>query len=150
MSGKDCAVVMTTLWRRAGQSNISRRRCVTALHLTSGQYMLSECCNPACRKKLHYLRSGRVVRILKKVADRTEVEHFWLCGACFVSYDFCLGEDGTPSLTTKSSFQIATDLAVWLDRISSGDISAEHFTEVHLSTPSDKISTVWRQHSRSR
>jgi hypothetical protein len=78
--------------------------------------MLFECFNPGCRKELRYLRSGRVVRVLKQGIDRIEVEHFWLCGACYVSYDFRFGDDGRPTLTTKSSSQITTDLAIWLDQ----------------------------------
>jgi len=88
-----------------------------ARHLISdGQFMLSECFNPACRKELRYLRSGKVVMVLRRGTERTEVEHFWLCGACYVSYVFRCGEDGNPSLITKSSVQIARDLDRWLDR----------------------------------
>jgi hypothetical protein len=76
--------------------------------------MLSECFNPACRKELRYLRSGKVVMALRQGVDRIEAEHFWLCGACYVSYDFRFGEDGNPSLITKSPVQIAKDLDHWL------------------------------------
>jgi hypothetical protein len=53
---------------------------------------------------------------LRQRVNRIEVEHFWLCGACYVSYDFRFGEDGNPRLITKSPVQIARDLDRWLDR----------------------------------
>jgi hypothetical protein len=88
--------------------------------------------------------------MLREGINRIEVEHFWLCGACYISYDFSFGEDGRPGPIKKSSFQIATDLAVWLDRVSDGDIvPASHLAHEHLSTPPDEIGTVWRRHLRS-
>ncbi len=50
--------------------------------------MVSECMNPDCRQKLHYLRSGRVVRVVHCGGEQTIVEHFWLCGACLQRFDF--------------------------------------------------------------
>ena len=77
--------------------------------------MLAECFNVACRRELRYLRSGRIIRVLRQGIDRVEIEHFWLCGACYVSYDFCFVEDGKPSLIKKSTGQAATELDHWPD-----------------------------------
>lgn len=44
--------------------------------------MISECFNPDCRKKLDYLRSGQVVRVVHQNGAKAEIEHFWLCGDC--------------------------------------------------------------------
>ena len=43
--------------------------------------MLSKCFNPACHKKLDYLRYGRVVRTVRTSATGKSVEHYWLCGS---------------------------------------------------------------------
>jgi hypothetical protein len=100
--------------------------------------MLVECFNPACRKELRYLRGGRVVRVLKEGIDRIEVEHFWLCGACYVSYDFRFGEGGRPTLTTKSSSQIASDLAIWLDNVTgSEEVQTAPLSQIRLLKPTD-------------
>ena len=54
--------------------------------------------------------------VLRQTIDRVEVEHFWLCGACYVSYDLRFGIDGNPSFIKKSVVQIETDLERWLNR----------------------------------
>jgi hypothetical protein len=61
--------------------------------------MLTECFNPACRKKLDYLRNGRVVRTSSTSAK--SVEHYWLCGSCYGKFDFEFTSDGTVALCTK-------------------------------------------------
>ena len=48
--------------------------------------MLSECLNPECRKELHYLRDGKVVRVVRQEEERIRVEHFWLCGPCSIQF----------------------------------------------------------------
>ena len=58
--------------------------------------MISECFNPSCRKKLTYLRDGRVVRVIRDEAEGLRVEHFWLCGSCLQRYDFFFGNDKDP------------------------------------------------------
>lgn len=75
--------------------------------------MLSECFNPNCRTELRYLRSGRVVRVLRHETDQTVVEHFWLCGSCYATLDFAFDYLGAPQLTTKFPLQIAADLELW-------------------------------------
>ena len=56
--------------------------------------MISECMNPACRRELLYLRDGRVVRVVRSYQEQTEVEHYWLCGDCYLEFDFLFsGED---------------------------------------------------------
>jgi hypothetical protein len=57
--------------------------------------MLTECFNPACRKKLDYLRNGRVVRTVRTTDSAKSVEHFWLCGSCYGRFDFEFRPDGS-------------------------------------------------------
>jgi hypothetical protein len=57
--------------------------------------MLSECFNPACHKKLDYLRYGRVVRTS---CTGKSVEHYWLCGVCYGIFDFEFKADGSVAL----------------------------------------------------
>jgi hypothetical protein len=64
--------------------------------------MLSECFNPECRKKLEYLRNGRVIRTVRNASSQLSVEHFWLCGSCYSIFDFGFGPDGTVALRHKS------------------------------------------------
>ena len=63
--------------------------------------MLHGCFNPECRAELRYLRSGRIVRAVRKDVDKMKVEHFWLCGDCHQTLDFTFAEDGTVSLVSK-------------------------------------------------
>jgi hypothetical protein len=60
--------------------------------------MISECFNPSCRQELMYLREGRVIRIIREDPDGFRLEHFWLCGACHLQYDFCFTKDETLSI----------------------------------------------------
>lgn len=60
--------------------------------------MISQCMNPDCRKELHYLRSGRVIRTTRRIGAQVQVEHFWLCGECHLDYDFLFANDGRVSL----------------------------------------------------
>lgn len=69
---------------------------------SSDRIMLSECFNPSCRRKLDYLRDGRVVRVTRENGDWTAVEHFWLCGSCYLIYDFEFHPDGSISLAPKA------------------------------------------------
>ena len=57
--------------------------------------------NPACRKELHYLRNGRVIRTTRRIGAQVQVEHFWLCGECHLDYDFLFANDGRVSLTLE-------------------------------------------------
>lgn len=66
-----------------------------------GRIMISECFNPSCHKKLDYLRAGRVVRVIRAEGSWISVEHFWLCGSCYLAYDFHFEPDGTVSLARK-------------------------------------------------
>jgi hypothetical protein len=66
--------------------------------------MISQCLNPACRKELHYLREGRVVRTTHRIGPETQVEHFWLCGECHAAYDFLFATDGRVSLAPRPRF----------------------------------------------
>jgi hypothetical protein len=60
--------------------------------------------NPDCRKDLHYLRNGRVIRTTRRIGAHVQVEHFWLCGECHRDYDFIFAKDGRVSLTARPSF----------------------------------------------
>jgi hypothetical protein len=69
--------------------------------------MISQCMNPECRKELHYLRNGRVIRTTHRHGAHIKVEHFWLCGECHASYDFLFAKDGHVSLMRRPSFAAA-------------------------------------------
>jgi hypothetical protein len=64
--------------------------------------MLSECFNPACHKKLDYLRYGRVVRTVRTSSTGKSVEHYWLCGVCYGKFDFEFKADGSVALCGRS------------------------------------------------
>ncbi len=70
--------------------------------------MISQCMNPDCRKELHYLRSGRVIRTTRRMGAQVQVEHFWLCGECHENYDFLFANDGRVSLTRRHKFVAST------------------------------------------
>ena len=63
--------------------------------------MVNYCYNPGCMRELHYLRDGRVVRIIHGDGDDMRVEHFWLCGDCSQTHDFVFGADGSVSLRDR-------------------------------------------------
>ncbi len=64
--------------------------------------MLSECFNPACHKKLDYLRYGRVVRTVRTSSTGKSVEHYWLCGVCYGKFDFEFKADGSVGLCHRN------------------------------------------------
>jgi hypothetical protein len=66
--------------------------------------MISQCMNPECRKELHYLRSGRVVRTTHRIGSQTRVEHFWLCGDCLLTFNFFFAHDGRVSVSPRPKF----------------------------------------------
>jgi len=66
--------------------------------------MISQCLNPECRKELHYLRDGRVVRTTRRIGTEVHVEHFWLCGECYLDYDFLFATDGRVSLASRPRY----------------------------------------------
>jgi hypothetical protein len=66
--------------------------------------MISQCMNPECRKELHYLRSGRVIRTTRRIGTEVQVEHFWLCGECHAGYDFLFAKDGRVSLASRARY----------------------------------------------
>jgi hypothetical protein len=66
--------------------------------------MITQCMNPECRKELHYLRNGRVVRTTRRIGAHVQVEHFWLCGECHMDYDFRYANDGRVSLTPRPKY----------------------------------------------
>jgi hypothetical protein len=66
--------------------------------------MISQCMNPDCRKELHYLRAGRVVRTTNRIDNTIKVEHFWLCGDCLPNYDFLFAKDGRVTVTARPKY----------------------------------------------
>ena len=64
--------------------------------------MLTECFNPACRKKLEYLRDGRVIRTICNSGSAMSVEHYWLCGSCYGKFDFEFKADGSVALCHRN------------------------------------------------
>ena len=63
--------------------------------------MIDHCFNPACNRELHYLRDGRVVRVIRGKEENPTMEHYWLCGGCYRLYDFVFPPDGTVTLGAK-------------------------------------------------
>lgn len=63
--------------------------------------MISECFNPTCRKKLDYLRTGKVIRVVRGNGENVEIEHFWLCGECRTSHDLRLLPNGDVVLASR-------------------------------------------------
>lgn len=66
--------------------------------------MISQCMNPECRKELHYLRNGRVIRTTHRIGAEVQVEHFWLCGQCYMDYNFLFSKDGRVQLSPRAKF----------------------------------------------
>jgi hypothetical protein len=65
--------------------------------------MLSKCFNPACDKELLYLRNGRVICTTNLSEDGTlAIEHFWLCGSCYLSYNFVVSGGGAVTLGPRT------------------------------------------------
>jgi hypothetical protein len=65
--------------------------------------MIDRCFNPDCKKRLRYLRDGRVVRVIRSQNGQLRVEHFWLCGSCYTVYDFTFSEEGSAILKARLS-----------------------------------------------
>lgn len=80
------------------------------LHHTPG-CMVNVCYNSECRKELHYLREGRVVRIIHGEGDQAQLEHFWLCGPCSRAFEFVFQQDGSVSLRHRHDARPATTAA---------------------------------------
>lgn len=69
--------------------------------------MIDRCFNPACKRKLHYLRDGRVVRVIQGKnddysTDDYSIEHYWLCGPCYDVYDFVFLPSGKVTIEPRS------------------------------------------------
>jgi hypothetical protein len=65
--------------------------------------MIDRCFNPVCKRKLLYLQDGRVVRVIRGKDENISVEHYWLCGPCYESYDFDFPGDGSVALKARTS-----------------------------------------------
>ena len=68
----------------------------------SASAMIDRCFNPDCRRKLLYLRDGRVVRVITGKGELQSLEHFWLCGPCYEEYNFAFPPSGEVILEHKS------------------------------------------------
>ena len=64
--------------------------------------MIDRCFNPVCKRKLDYLRDGRVVRVTQAKGDVVTVEHFWLCGPCYENHDFEFPVDGSVQIRERA------------------------------------------------
>lgn len=71
--------------------------------------MIDRCFNKACNMELHYLRNGRVVRVIRGTSEEESVEHYWLCGKCYESYDFVFPANGSVALRAKSTGGYASE-----------------------------------------
>jgi len=60
--------------------------------------MIDRCFNPYCNRQLHYLRDGRVIRLIRHERGHPIIEHYWLCGACYNTYDFHFSNNDTIGL----------------------------------------------------
>jgi hypothetical protein len=67
--------------------------------------VIDRCFNPACKRKLDYLRDGRVVRVSRKKDEDISVEHYWLCGPCYETHDFEFPADGSVLIRERSGSQ---------------------------------------------
>ena len=63
--------------------------------------MLTECFNPACRRRLDYLRDGRVIRTIHTASSPMSLEHYWLCGSCYSEFDFEFEPNGAVTLSLR-------------------------------------------------
>lgn len=64
--------------------------------------MIDRCFNPVCKRMLHYLQDGRVVRVIRGKDDNVSVEHYWLCGPCFATYDFEFSPEGSVTIKARA------------------------------------------------
>jgi hypothetical protein len=78
--------------------------------------MINKCFNPSCGQQLLHLRIGRVVRIVRKEGDHVRVEHYWLCGECYASNDFCFGPQASISLVSRVQKTPVAEFDVLLER----------------------------------
>jgi hypothetical protein len=74
--------------------------------------MIDRCFNPACKKRLKYLRDGRVVRVIRGKNEGVSVEHFWLCGPCYHTRDFEFRPDGSVRLKARSGDDLGDELLI--------------------------------------
>jgi hypothetical protein len=78
--------------------------------------MIDNCFNRGCGEKLLYLRSGRVVRIVRNDGEQLRVEHYWLCGNCSVSNDFTFGPHDLISLVSQSQKTPVVEFDFWREQ----------------------------------
>lgn len=84
--------------------------------------MLATCFNPKCKKELRYLRTGRVVRISRKRSGKEVVEHFWLCGECYLVHDFHFANDGTISMIDRSAPDASAGIDLFINELATEDL----------------------------
>jgi hypothetical protein len=76
--------------------------------------MIDNCFNPDCNRELRYLRDGRIVRIDRGSGSGATSVHYWLCGPCYISYDFSFGMDGSVALSPRPVVSDGTGLQLTL------------------------------------
>lgn len=52
--------------------------------------MVTQCSNPECRKPLTHLNNGRVIRTVQHQGAVPVIQHYWLCGECYLRHDFSI------------------------------------------------------------
>ncbi len=83
--------------------------------------MIDRCFNPDCRRKLHYLRDGRVVRVITGKDEQQVLEHFWLCGPCYEEYNFAFPPTGEVILEHKPKIKQSEEFHFGEVVITAGD-----------------------------
>jgi hypothetical protein len=79
--------------------------------------MIDNCFNSVCNRELHYLRDGRVIRIVRGYGGGATFVHYWLCGPCYTSYDFSLSADGSVTLCLRPVRSDGTELQLNLAEV---------------------------------
>jgi hypothetical protein len=64
--------------------------------------MVSQCSNPECRRPLTHLNSGRVIRTVQSNDESAQIQHYWLCGNCYVYHDFAVSVTGIVSCVRRA------------------------------------------------
>ena len=64
--------------------------------------MIDNCFNPACNKELHFLREGRIVRVVHGKGEDASIEHFWLCGTCSETHEFLFPRESEVRLGVRA------------------------------------------------
>jgi len=84
--------------------------------------MIDRCFNSDCRRKLHYLRDGRIVRVITGKGEDQVIEHFWLCGPCYDEYNFAFLPTGEVTIEHKPKVKQSEEFHFGEVVIAAGDV----------------------------